>query len=167
MRPIRQVASMITPSVSVMRMGLRSSRPRLVQMVRCSGGSCTDLCSKRSQQSYDGCVFFAVGLPNSKEADIYTDPYAVSPANPHDFEVAIRITGQVIDPGSAEQCAGANERNQYADRYTIGRNNGQFYVADADGARRTVSGPVDNIRSRAVVSVSLFCRTIRLACGSG
>ncbi|MEE2836068.1 MAG: IgGFc-binding protein [Myxococcota bacterium] len=112
----------------------------------CSGGSCTDLCSQaRSRQSYDGCVFFAVDLPNSKEAEIYTDPYAVSLANPHEFEVTVRVTasgGRVVPAASNVQVPGATgiiggQRRGYT---TV-----NSYVADAQGSRDVVSGPIDGI----------------------
>ena len=110
----------------------------------CSGGSCIDLCIQaRSRQSYDGCTFFAVDLPNS--SDMHTDPFAVSLANPHEFEVTIRITqsgGRVVDAQSNVRVPGADGvvNGQRAGFTTV-----NSYVANAQGNRRVIEGPIDGL----------------------
>jgi len=114
----------------------------------CSGGSCSDLCTQaRSRQSYDGCVFFAVDLPQTQSGDIYTDPYAVSLANPHDFEVTVRITGagdRVVSAQSNVRVPGLSGINTLTGE-RMGATVVNSYVEDSAGTRRTINGPVDGV----------------------
>ena len=63
---------------------------------RCTGsGRCVSACEEaRARQSYDGCEFFAVDLPQIGEASRRQDqhPYAVVIANPHDEPVHVSGT---------------------------------------------------------------------------
>ncbi len=65
---------------------------------RCTGsGRCVAACDEaRARQSYDGCEFFAVDLPQIGEASRRQDehPYAVVIANPHNEAVHVSGTRQ-------------------------------------------------------------------------